>query len=137
VDRLEERRIEVTKKYQNRKPYDDALVAYRDFMSENRVITNHRGQTASLKDACCPPDKDIPTAGQMGACAAPKLLAEALRCKLIPVGLAEFWYGKDTDGRKHKTKYQSCQYCRSILGFALCGLDEVQMKLDRALAQRQ
>ncbi len=129
VQKLEKERTEKTIICQKDKSYDKALGEYRMLLAKSRTITNYRGETASLLDACCPQSETIATNNQLGQCAAPKLLAEARRRGLIPVSLAEFWYGAATQARKHEQFYESCQFCRSIMGFALCGLIEEQKKL--------
>ena len=59
-------------------------------------------------------------------CCGPKLLNFAARNNLLPLGLAEFYYGrKNKQGsRIHGMFYPSCKdKCAPILGFMLCGLN--------------
>jgi hypothetical protein len=134
---LEKERYELSEWLKHDNSYEEALIAQRRYLAEQRKIKNYKNEERSLMDACCPPSMEIATNGQMAACAAPKLLAEARRQGLIPVSLAEFWYGKNTEYRKHMNYYESCPYCRSILGFALCGLAEAQRNLDAQLDRLQ
>jgi len=60
-----------------------------------------------------------------GDCCAPKLLNYAARHKLTPLGLAEFYWGRENPSKtkQHGEFYPSCQAkCAPILGFMLCGL---------------
>lgn len=57
-----------------------------------------------------------------GECAAPKLLQYALKNGLIPIAIAEFWWGNalKNEGRKHKVFYPACKdKCRPILEYML------------------
>lgn len=66
-----------------------------------------------------------PPAGA-GECAAPKLLQYAYANRLIPVALAEFWWGASppSEVRKHRGFYPSCRSkCEPILGHMLQGLE--------------
>jgi len=57
-----------------------------------------------------------------GECAAPKLLHYAIKHKLKPIALAEFWWGSSpkNNERKHKAYYPACKNkCRPILEFML------------------
>ena len=82
-----------------------------------------RGDERRLAEAYCFNQK-IP--GGVGECCAPKLLQEAIRCGLKPVGMAEFyWGGSSKSGDKRQGRFYSCcvQRCQPILGFILCGLE--------------
>jgi len=62
-----------------------------------------------------------------GDCCAPKLLNHAARHGLVPLGLAEFYWGRENRSgrRQHGRFYPSCpDKCAPILGFMLCGLEE-------------
>jgi hypothetical protein len=126
---LEKEGKQLAKWLQTDKSYEKALDAQRKYQSENRFLVNFAGDKKSIKDACMETKESFVTNGQMGVCAAPKLLMQAVSKGLIPVGLSEFWYGKDTGERKQGQSYESCQYCRSIMGFMLHGLQEAQEKL--------
>ena len=95
------------------------------FIKAYRALTNFRGETKPLNDIF--QDKNgIPTG--TGDCCAPKLLNFAVKNNLTPLGLAEFYWGKENKSatRQHGRFYQSCtSKCQPILGFMLCGLDEL------------
>jgi hypothetical protein len=87
-------------------------------------LTNFRGETANLSDVFLG-ETGIPTG--TGDCCAPKLLNFAARHQLRPVGLTEFFWGRENHSgtRQHGTCTASCmEKCQPILGFMLCGLDE-------------
>lgn len=66
----------------------------------------------------------IPPAGA-GDCAAPKLLQFAFLNNLVPVVMAEFWWGAapQQEVRKHKYYYPACKSkCEPILNHMLTGL---------------
>ncbi len=86
-------------------------------------LTNFRGETVRLFEAFLG-EGNIPTG--TGDCCGPKLLNCAARRGLRPVGLAEFYWGREnrSGGRRHDTFNGSCaEKCAPILGFMLCGLD--------------
>ena len=65
--------------------------------------------------------------GGAGDCAAPKLVAYALRQGLAPRALAEFWWGPPppTGDRRQGVFYPACRgKCRPILGHLLAGIAE-------------
>lgn len=67
----------------------------------------------------------IPTG--TGDCCGPKLLNYAANNNLIPVALAEFYWGLDNKSatKKHGCFYPSCrEKCEPILGYMLCGLKD-------------
>lgn len=89
------------------------------------TLRNFRGQERLLADAFAG-SSGIPTG--TGDCCAPKLFNQAAREKLIPLGLAEFYWGRENASRtrQHGHFYPSCtNKCAPILGFMLCGLDEL------------
>lgn len=86
-------------------------------------LNNSHGLQSSLLSAYTEKG-GIPTG--TGDCCAPKLLNSAASRNLIPVSIAEFYWGKDNKSgtRKHNRCYPSCQEkCQPILGFLLCGLE--------------
>ncbi len=86
-------------------------------------LRNFSGQIAGLEEIF-PPRKGIPTG--TGDCCAPKLLQHAAKYGLVPLGLAEFYWGRAnaSGSRQHGVFYLSCQAkCQPILGFMLCGLE--------------
>ena len=66
---------------------------------------------------------------RVGNCAAPKLLNEAARRQLRPCGVAEIFVGRSSGKstqREDGALYDACEgSCSKILGFMLCGLDEL------------
>lgn len=79
--------------------------------------------------------------GGIGDCAAPKLLTAAFERGLHPTGLAEIWYEapvrrdavrrlRGRAAREHGSFYAACEErCEPIMGFMLCGLDDVGVRL--------
>ena len=68
--------------------------------------------------------KGTPTGA--GDCCAPKLIHHALQHELIPLGMAEFYFGRENRSKtkQHGHFYSSCNSgCAPILGFMLCGLE--------------
>ncbi len=63
-----------------------------------------------------------------GDCCAPKLLGHAAAHRLVPVSLAEFYYGRENVSatRLHKHFYPACkEKCAPILGTMLCGIEKM------------
>ncbi len=87
-------------------------------------LTSFWGETCGL-DEIILGDTGIPTG--TGDCCAPKLLNHAAKNGLIPLGLGEFFWGKEnrSASRQHGIFYGACrEKCQPILGFMLCGLQE-------------
>ncbi len=85
-------------------------------------LPNFRGETRVLPEIP-PSGKGIPAG--TGDCCAPKLLNFAALNNLRPLGIAEFYYGKENKSatKQHKTFYPPCKdKCSLILGYMLCGL---------------
>lgn len=85
-------------------------------------LTNFKSETRALTDVF--QGRGIPTG--TGDCCAPKLLNAAARQGLHPVGLSEFYFGRENrfGTRHHGHFYPACtEKCRPILGFMLCGSD--------------
>jgi len=71
-------------------------------------------------------DGGIPTG--TGDCCAPKLLGYAARHSLTPIGLAEFYFGRENKSqtKKHGGMYTSCKNkCGRVLGYMLCGVCDI------------
>lgn len=84
---------------------------------------NFRGQRKALSEIFL--GVGMPTG--TGECCAPKLLHHAACQGLRPLGLAEFFLGRENRSgtRRHGHFYPPCaEKCRPILGFLLCGLEE-------------
>lgn len=91
-------------------------------------LTNFHGREARLFSAYNGRN-GMPTG--TGDCCAPKLFNLAARQGLIPLGIAEFYWGREnrSGGRQHGRFYPSCrEKCAPILGFMLCGLEELHAK---------
>lgn len=87
-------------------------------------LSNFRGETVTL-DKAFTGDKGIPTG--TGDCCAPKLLNYAATNNMRPLGLSEFFWGKEniSGGHRHGSFTSSCmEKCQPILGFMLCGLED-------------
>lgn len=87
-------------------------------------LTNFRGETVTLGEAFTG-NNGIPTG--TGDCCAPKLLNYAASNNMRPLGISEFFWGKEnrSGGHQHDSFTSSCvEKCQPILGFMLCGLDD-------------
>ena len=113
------------------------LTASRKTMSQQLMADIHNlyrlrsfsGRVALLQEIF-PAGMGIPTG--TGDCCAPKLLQYAAVHNLVPLGMAEFYWGRPnvSGTRQHAAFYSSCRAkCYPILGFMLCGL---QKKLEDA-----
>ncbi len=86
------------------------------------LLTNFRGETKPMTEVF---RSGIPTGA--GDCCAPKLLNYAALNGLLPLGLSEFYWGRENRSgtRKHGEFYAACaEKCQPILGFMLCGAGE-------------
>ena len=84
-------------------------------------LQNFKGKTASLRQAVGN-TAALPTG--IGDCCAPKLLTQAAGLGLIPLSIAEFYFGLPTPSgtRKSGFFYEPCRdKCEPLLGFLLCG----------------
>ncbi|MFA6810598.1 MAG: hypothetical protein WCR47_06010 [Desulfoplanes sp.] len=93
-------------------------------------VRNFRGQSRSLKDIFLGPG-GMPAG--TGDCCAPKLLHYAICNDFVPLGIAEFFWGRENRSctRQHGCFYPACrEKCQPMLGFMLCGLDEASAKRD-------
>ena len=132
VIEIDEPRIkELTRRIQGLAPDDPerkAMQAQRRELSRSLTarifdlyrLTNFRGQTRSLADVFLGPSMPTGT----GECCAPKLLHHAAQHGLTPLGLAEFYVGRENRSatRRHGQFFAPCaEQCRPILGFMLCG----------------
>ena len=118
---------------QRRKEKSQQLM--RDIHSLYR-LRNFHGQVAGLEKIFAT-NKGVPTG--TGDCCAPKLLQHAILHNLRPLGLAEFYLGKENASgtRQHGNFYSSCRSkCYPILGFMLCGLEQIeQPKITSGMAR--
>ncbi len=91
---------------------------------KNYAFLNRQKEAKSLLDIFNEPNIKPPAGA--GECAAPKLLQYAFANNLIPVCMAEFWWGISPNSavRKHKNYYPACQSrCKPILSHMLQGLE--------------
>jgi len=109
--------LERTKK--NRRTYSQSMmVAFLDLYQ----LQNFKGDRRSILSVFNE-DRGIPTGS--GDCCAPKLLHAAAKNGLTPLGLTEFYFGRENKSstKFHKEFYLSCKNkCQPILGYMLCGL---------------
>ncbi len=87
-------------------------------------LRNFRGDEAALTDVFI--GQGLPPSGT-GDCCAPKLLHHAASYGLIPLALAEFYWGgsNESGSKQHRHFYLACAAkCQPILGFQLCGLPQ-------------
>lgn len=85
------------------------------------TLTDFRGNTAPIRQVF--QGSGIPTG--TGDCCAPKLLRQAALNGWRPLGIAEFFWGREnrSGSRQHGRFYPACdEKCRPIMGFLLCGL---------------
>ncbi len=100
----------------------------RDLMKQLHALyrlTNFSGHIASFAELF-PQSRGIPTG--TGDCCAPKLLNHAACHKLLPLSLSEFYWGRvnKSGTRRHGNFYPPCkEKCAPLLGFLLCGLEEL------------
>ncbi len=83
-------------------------------------IMNFGGQSQTLQELM---PEGLPTG--TGDCCAPKLLHYAATHGLKPLGMAEFWWGDDSQGKVQGEFYGACvERCQPIMGFLLSGLSQ-------------
>ena len=88
---------------------------------ENYNFLNLSGESKNLLSIFEESNSGRPPAAT-GECAAPKLLQFAIKHRLQPIAIAEFWWGNslNTDNRQHKSYYPACKSkCRPILEYML------------------
>lgn len=87
-------------------------------------LQNSAGEHATLHQACIL-DGGKPTG--TGDCCAPKLLNWAAVRNLLPLSLAEFFFGRTNRSKSkiHGTFYAPCkEKCQPLLGFLLCTIEQ-------------
>lgn len=88
-------------------------------MHQGYYLTNFAGQSLSV--AALAGDKFLPTG--TGDCCAPKLLHFAAEHGLVPLAMAEFWWGAESADKQQGQFYEACaERCQPIMGFLLAGL---------------
>ena len=106
---------------QQRKLSSSAL--QKKIFSQFRLL-NRDGKEKNLMALFKNTPQKIPPAGA-GECAAPKLLQYAFKTDLLPIALAEFWWGAEPKSaiRKHLNYYGACiGKCQPILKHMLTGM---------------
>ena len=112
-------------------PHNKSLIEQRASLSRNLMQKIHGLYTlTNFKDDTCPLSdvfnaKTVPAG--TGDCCAPKLLNYAACHGLKPLGLSEFYWGKESKSgkRQHGEFYPACkEKCQPILGFMLKGAKE-------------
>ena len=101
------------------------------------VVSNALGERRDLVEVFKPLGT-LPPAGA-GECCAPRLLNYAFNNDLLPVCMAEFWWGASPVGevRHHGHFYPACRSkCKPILDFMLQGLDVEENPLEVAVASK-
>lgn len=85
-------------------------------------LTNFAGDSLTLAELqALEQPSGLPTG--TGDCCAPKLLHYAAQHGLIPLAMAEFWWGPPLGDRRSGQFYGACEdRCQPILGFLLAGL---------------
>ncbi len=88
---------------------------------DNYTFLNQKGENKSLCDIFPIANNQIPPSGA-GECAAPKLLQYAFKHQLMPIAMAEFWWGQSPSSeiRQHRQYYPACKSkCEPILSHML------------------
>ncbi len=96
-----------------------------DELRKHQVMQNFRGIRMPIKETFAKGPTKLP--GGTGDCAAPKLVAQAVKLGLKPTGICEIFIGET--GGMSTTKgdgnfYEACEpRCQQIAGYMLCGLE--------------
>lgn len=88
-------------------------------------MLNSRGEKRTLLDIFSAYNGSLPPSGA-GECCAPKLLQYAFSNGLMPVCMAEFWWGESpkAEVRHHLSYYPACRgKCKPILEYMLQGMN--------------
>ena len=97
-----------------------------DDLRKHQVLTNFRGIRMPIQETFAKGPDKLP--GGTGDCAAPKLVALAVKLGLKPTGICEIFIG--ATGGMSTTKgdgefYDACEpRCQQIAGYMLCGLSD-------------
>ncbi len=100
-------------------------------------LTNFTGETRPLSEILNRM-QGIPAG--TGDCCAPKLLNHAALNELKPIGLSEFYWGKESKSgeRQHGRFYPACkEKCQPILGFMLCGTENLLATKNTKASQKK
>ena len=120
--RLNEARSHLDAMKEKRRADSEALQGW---LFDSFRVLNARGEYRSLSEIFATTALKVPPSGA-GECCAPKLLQTAYLRGLIPVAMAEYWYGAPKGGevRRHGEHYPACRgKCLPVLGWMLQGLE--------------
>ena len=119
IKQLKQQRKEISRQLQTQ-----LQVAY--------TLTNFTGESLSISKLM---NRDFFPTGT-GDCCAPKLLHHCASNKLMPIAMAEIWWGK-TSPNQDKVNgrfYPACvERCQPLMGFLLSGLPQLN-QIDRSLS---
>lgn len=88
-------------------------------MHQVYTLSNFAGRSQSIAELF---PQGMPTG--TGDCCAPKLLHYAAQHQLVPIAMAEFWWGNDTTDKIAGEFYPACtERCQPLMGFLLSGLN--------------
>ncbi|MEP0928354.1 MULTISPECIES: RluA family pseudouridine synthase [Cyanophyceae] len=83
------------------------------------TLTNFAGESLAIENLAG--QGNLPTG--TGDCCAPKLLHAAAQHGLVPLAMAEFWWGSAQGDKQPGEFYEACtDRCQPIMGFLLSGL---------------
>nr|WP_278003559.1 RluA family pseudouridine synthase [Nodosilinea sp. TSF1-S3] len=83
------------------------------------TLTNFAGESLAIQKLAA--QGNLPTG--TGDCCAPKLLHAAAQLGLVPLAMAEFWWGSPQGDKQPGEFYGACaDRCQPIMGFLLSGL---------------
>ena len=112
----------VAAKLQRQSLSREALAVLREY----QIVANFRGEARTLAQVHLAGEAKVPVG--TGDCCATKLIAEAQVRGLVPLGIAEFYFGKRARAKtrvEEGTWYDACApRCQQVLGFMLCGLEQ-------------
>jgi tRNA pseudouridine32 synthase/23S rRNA pseudouridine746 synthase len=100
---------------------------------------NAKGEKKDLSELFKDTTQKVPPAGA-GECAAPKLLQYAYQNGLIPIAMAEFWWGDSPkqEIRRHGYYYPACKgKCEPILKHMLVGLQVDENPLQKEALRKK
>jgi tRNA pseudouridine32 synthase/23S rRNA pseudouridine746 synthase len=102
-------------------------------------VLNAKGEKKDLSELFKDTTQKVPPAGA-GECAAPKLLQYAYQNGLIPIAMAEFWWGDSPkqEIRRHGYYYPACKgKCEPILKHMLVGLQVDENPLQKEALRKK
>jgi len=104
-----------------RRAHRERSAALSQALGASYVLRNARGEEAGVLELLRA--QGVRPPGGVGDCAAPKLLTEAHRRRLVPEAIAEVWCGPPAKTRTHGSFHAACrERCEPIMGFLLCGV---------------